>query len=199
VRRGSAIALLALVAGTALTGCANDNTATTRVPVCSAIEDGQPANGVLLMAQSVQTAEWIPCVRAALPLGWSFRELNARSGYAAFSFNSDRDGDRAILVRLSPRCDTSGATRIPSDREGMQRFERVAETTPDYHGARYYIFGGGCITFQFRLLGEERGEALALAADAVGVVARSDLQKLVDKNSGGRLALDPPASEESGS
>jgi hypothetical protein len=197
VSRRAALALCGLLAGAALTGCADDTTATTRVPVCTASEDGKPANGVLLMAQAVRTAEWVPCVRSGLPQGWSFREMLARSGYAAFSLDSDRDGMRAILVRLAPRCDTSGATAIPSDREGMHRFERVTQVTPDFEGARSYVFDGGCISFVFRLAGEERGEALALATQAVGVVARADLQGLVDENSGGQLSLDPPDDEES--
>jgi hypothetical protein len=192
-----ALGLCGLVAGAALTGCADDTTATTRVPVCAASEDGEPANGVVLMAQAVRTAEWVPCVRSGLPQGWSFRELLARSGYAAFSFDSDRDGTRAILVRLASHCDTTGATAIPSDREGMRRFERVTQVSPDFEGSRSYVFAGGCISFVFRLSGQERGEALALATEAVGVVARADLQHMIDENSGGQLSLDPPHAEGS--
>ena len=96
-------------------------------------------------------------------------------------------------MRLEASCDTSGATEIPSDRDGMRRWERVERVSPGYAGERYYVFPGGCLTFVFRLGGDSAGEALALAADAVGTVSRADLRAQVDAESGGRLSLDPPS------
>ena len=49
-------------------------------------------NGVILMAQSVPTATWVPCISNALPLGWQFHHLDARNGVARFWLDSDRDG-----------------------------------------------------------------------------------------------------------
>jgi hypothetical protein len=143
------------------------------------------------MAQSVPTATLVPCLRTALPLGWSFHHLRARDGTASFWLNSDRDGEQAIEVRLDPTCDTDGATQIPSDREGMDRFERVRLTTPSFEGERYYVFDGGCLTVVFELTGEGRGEPLALATQAVGVVSREDLLAQVHEESDGRLSLNP--------
>ena len=67
-------------------------------------------------------------------------------------------------------------------------------TTPRFEGQRYYVFEGGCITFDFQLddKGENRAEALALATQTVGAVNRKDLQAQVHAASGGRLELDPP-------
>ena len=175
-----------------LAGCASDTTATTALPTC-ADGDGEAANGVVLMAQSVPTASWVPCLRTTLPLGWGFHHLDARNGVARFWLDSDRDGQRAIEVRLEPACDTSGSTEIPSDRDEMDRMERVTMTTPRFEGERYYVFEGGCITFVFRLGGESRGEPLALATQAVGAVSRADLLDQVSEESGGRLHLDTPA------
>jgi hypothetical protein len=193
VRAGATAAVLAVLAGTALSGCASDTTATTQQPTCPVGKDGDAANAVLLMAQSVPTATWVPCLRTALPLGWTFHHLDARNDVSVFSLDSDRDGQEAIKVRLERSCDTSGATAIPSDREGMERFERVSTTSPDYVGDRYYRFDGGCITFVFTLTGdgENRGEALALATQAVGAMSRADLQQQVRHESDGRLSLDP--------
>jgi hypothetical protein len=139
------------------------------------------------------TATWVPCLRTALPLGWGFHHLDARNDVSIFSLDSDRDGPEAIKVRLEKSCDTSGTTEIPSDREGMQRLERVTTTTPHFEGKRYYRFDGGCITFVFRLTGdgENRGEALALATQAVGAVSRANLIAQVHDESNGRLFLDP--------
>ena len=197
MRAAATAMVLAVLAGTALSGCSSDTTATTRQPTCAAGEDGNAANAVLLMAQSVPTATWVPCVRTALPLGWNFHHLDARNDVSVFSLDSDRDGQEAIKVRLERSCDTSGATAIPSDRDGMERFERVTTTAPDFVGDRYYRFDGGCITFVFHLTGdgENRGEALALAAQAVGAMSRADLQQQVRDESDGRLSLDPAGNE----
>jgi hypothetical protein len=73
----------------------------------------------------------------------------------------------------------------------MTRLERVTMTTPHYEGERYYVFDGGCITVDFRLTGDSRGEGLALATDAVGAISRADLQDQVHSESNGRLSLDP--------
>ena len=193
MRPAVAGSVLALIAGLALSGCSSDTTATTELPTCSEGAPGTASNGVILMAQAVPTATWVPCLRTALPLGWGFQHLDARNDVAVFSMNSDRDGPEAIKVRLERSCDTSGATEIPSDREDMQRLERVEMTTPHFEGQRYYRFDGGCITFVFKLTGEgeNRGEALALATQAVGAVSRTDLVDQVHDESDGRLFLDP--------
>jgi hypothetical protein len=191
VRRALAGALLGALA-VSLTGCDDTpSTAITDAPLCSVGDDGA-GNGVVLMAQAVPTATWVPCIRTALPLGWEFRHLEARDGIARFWLDSDRDGDKAVEVRLTARCGTAGATRIASDREGMLRLERVERTSPTYVGKRYYIFDGGCLTLAFALHGEDPGEALALGSQVVGVVTRADLQAQVRQDSGGRLDLDPP-------
>ena len=196
MRPAVAVPLLALVA--AITGCSstNETTATTEIPACTTGDDGDAANGVVLMAQSVSTAQWVPCLRTALPLGWVFHHLDARDRIARFWLDSDRDGDQAIEVSLRAGCDTDGATRIPSDRDGMVRYERVTQTSPDFRGERYYTFDGGCITFTFQLAGQERGEALALATQAIGAVSRDDLRAQVHDESGGRLSLDPAPTED---
>jgi hypothetical protein len=172
-------------------GCSSDTTAITNTPLCADGDDGA-GNGVILMAQSVPTASRVPCIRTALPLGWRFHHLDARSDAARFWLDSNRDGDEAIGVRLTASCDTSGATEIESDREGMARFERVRRVSPTYAGSRYYLFPGGCLTIVFALDGDSAGEALALASQTVGVVSRADLRAQVRQESGGRLSLDPP-------
>jgi hypothetical protein len=191
VSRARALPLLALavVVGSSA-GCASDTTATTELPNC-ATGDQTASNGVVLMAQSVPTATWVPCLRTTLPLGWDFQHLDARNGSSRFWLNSDRDGQKAIEVRLADSCHTAGATEIVSDREGMRRLERVTRTTPHFEGERYYVFDGGCITIVFRLTGDNPGEPLGLATQVVGSVSRADLQDQVREESNGRLTLDP--------
>lgn len=185
--------LLALLVVTGAAGCGAPTTASTALPTCSDGDDGEAANGVVLMAQSVRSASWVPCLRAALPLGWAFEYLDARNDRALFRLSSDRDGQRQeIDVRLVGSCDTVGSTEIRSDRDDMQRFERVTMTTPRFEGRRYYVFDGGCIVFDFRLAADNRGEPLALATQVVGAVSRADLRAQVTEESDGRLQLDPP-------
>jgi hypothetical protein len=191
--RAVALAAAALLAG----GCASDATAITDQPLCGTGER-DAGNGVVLMAQSVPTATWVPCIRTALPLGWSFHHLKAHDGGAEFSFDSDRDGQQAIEVRFRPACDTGSASEIPSDREGMRRLERVGRVSPAYIGNRYYLFEGGCLVFAFRLEGDNPGEALALASEAIGTVSRDDLRAQVRAETDGRLSLDPAASRDGG-
>jgi hypothetical protein len=185
-------AVLAPLAAVLLAGCSSDspNSAITDPPLCSDGDDGA-GNGVILMAQSVPSATWVPCIGTALPLGWDFHHLEATNGSARFWLDSDRDGQLAVEVRLTASCDTAGTTEIPSDRAGMRRLERVGRMSPTYAGTRYYLFDGGCLTVVFRLDSDSPGEALALASQAVGVVARSDLQQQVRDESDGRLELDP--------
>jgi len=184
-------ATAAVVLACGLAGCASDTTATTEVPACARGEHGTAAHGVVLMAQSVPTASWVPCMRTALPLGWRFQQLDARNDVSRFWLDSDRDGERAIEVRLTRGCAIGGATEIPSDRDRMRRLERVAQTTPAYRGERYYVFAGGCLTFVFDLRGDSPGEALALAGQSVGVIGRAELAAQVRDDSGDRLWLDP--------
>jgi hypothetical protein len=188
-------AALAFAGALAVSGCVEVTTSLTSDEVaCQEGDDGTPANAVLLMAQSVPSATWVPCLEA-MPQGWHFSDMDVRRGTGQFWLDSDRDGLHAIEVRLTQTCDTEGATEIPSDREGMRRLERVTEVTPQYVGRRFYLFDGGCITVVFTLSGENRGEPLAVATQGLGAVPREDLRDLVHEKSGGRLHLDPPAED----
>jgi hypothetical protein len=96
-----------------------------------------------------------------------------------------------VEIRLDAACDTSGATRIPSDRDGMERWERVTQVTPRYEGTRSYLFEGGCISVVFRLSGENRAEPLGFATQGVGAVPRGAVREAVLEQTDGRLELDP--------
>jgi hypothetical protein len=191
VTRRAVAACAVLLGAGALAGCGNDSAAAITAPPLCPVGGDDAGNGVVLMAQSVPTATWVPCVRTSLPLGWGFHHLDARDGEARFWLDSDRDGTQAVEVRLEPSCDTSGSTEIASDREEMRRYERVRQVSPTYAGERHYEFRGGCLSVLFQLDGDSPGEALALASQAVGVVSRGDLRAQVHEGSGGRIELDP--------
>jgi hypothetical protein len=191
-RRRAAVG--AAVAPLLLSGCVTVAFGSEAV-ACAGGDDGTPTNGVVLMAQSVPTASFVPCLEG-LPLGWQLVDLDARSGSASFWLDSDRYGTHAIEVRLTEECDTSGTTQIPSERPDMRRLEQIEQVSPQFIARRYYVFDGGCITVVFTLAGTDSSEPLAVATQGLGVVPRDDLRDLVREESGGRLELDPPAEGE---
>lgn len=183
-------ALVAAVAPLLLSGCVTVDFGSEAV-ACAEGDEGTPTNGVILMAQSVPTASFVPCLES-MPVGWHFATLDAQSGSARFWLDSDRYGTHAIEVRLTESCDTSGATQIPSERPDMRRMERVIQVYPQFLARRFYVFDGGCITVVFTLAGSDSSEPLAVATQGLGVVERDDLRELVREESVGRLELDPP-------
>ena len=185
-------ALLALLVVLLLAGCVRPVVLDSEVVACRDGDEGTPANGVVLLAQSVPSASWVPCLEV-IPLGWDISGLEATDDEARFWLDSDRDGVRAVEIRLDEGCDTAGATRIPSDRAGMQRWERVEQVTPQYVGTRYYVFDGGCISLVFRLSGENRAEPLGFATQGIGAVPREAVRDAVREQTDGRLELDPAA------
>ncbi len=198
-RARAAALMLGALGPVVLAGCVRAASFDSELLACEVGDEGTPTNGVVLMAQSVPTASWVPCLNP-LPPGWHFTDVVAQNGSARFFLESDRNdmtSPRAMEVLLTESCDTTGASQVPSDREGMRRFERVNQVSPTYVGSRYYVFEGGCLTVQFTLSGDDRSEPLAVATQIIGTVPREDLQNLVLEESGGRLELDPPSSEGS--
>jgi hypothetical protein len=182
--------LLALLVVLLLTGCVRPVVLGSEVVACREGDENTPANGVILLAQSVPSATWVPCLEV-IPLGWDVSGLEVTDEDARFWLDSNRDGVRAVEIRLDEGCDTAGATRIPSDREGMERWERVEQLTPQYRGTRYYVFEGGCISLVFRLAGENRAEPLGFATQGIGAVPRDAVRAAVREQTEGRLELDP--------
>jgi hypothetical protein len=193
--RGLGLAVGALV----LAGCAQPVTvgrtdiASTEL-ACRTGEDAEPANGVVLIAQAVPTASWLPCLDA-VPLGWHLADVEVQDGSGRFWLGSDRDGVRAIEVSLSASCRTGRATEVPSDRNGVRRMELINELVPGYEGTRFYLFDGGCLAVHFAISSRERAEPLAVATEGIDLLPRIDVEAHVHEETGGRLELDPSPAE----
>lgn len=184
-------AALPALAAALLAGCGQPVVLGEETLACRDGDDGFPANGVVLMAQSVPSASWVPCLEV-MPLGWDLAGMEADESSARFWLDSDRDGVHALEIRLTAACDTREATEIPSERQGMRRWERVAQVTPQYVGTRSYVFDGGCLSVHFRLSGRDRSEPLGVATQAIGAVTRDEVRAAVHDQTDGRLELDPP-------
>jgi len=186
---------LGLVAGAVLlAGCAQPVSLGSGELACRVGDDGTPANGVVLMAQAVASASRVPCLDT-IPLDWHLSDVEVRDGSGRFWLGTDRDGDRLIEVALTASCSTGNATEIPSDQSGVRRMERVTELSPGYRGTSFYRFDGGCLSVRFQLTGQDRGGALAVAAQGIDLLPRADVEQLVHDETGGRLQLDPPPAE----
>ena len=173
-----------------LAGCSEPVQLGNAELACRAGDDAEPANGVVLMAQAVETASFVPCLDT-VPLGWHLSNVTIRNGSGRFWLESDREGNGAIKVALTPSCSTGDATEIPSDREGVRRLEQISEVTPGYHGTRFYVFDGGCLAIRFAVPGADRIEPLAVAGQGVGLLRRTAIEAHVRDETGGRLELDP--------
>jgi hypothetical protein len=189
---------LGLLAGMVLlAGCGQPVSLGSGELACRSGDEGRPANGVVLMAQAVDSASWVPCLDT-VPLGWHLSDVEVRNGSGRFWLDSDRDGVRAIEVALSASCRTRNATEVPSDRDGVRRLERVTELSPGYEGTRFYVFDGGCLSVRFRLGGQDRAEPLAVATEGIDLLRRTDVEQQVRDETGGRLELDPVTAEGGG-
>jgi hypothetical protein len=182
------IAMASVAVGGALSACSLQQNI-EGIPECTGTPD-VPNSALVLMAQSVPTAEKLPCVRS-VPVGWTFDELDAHNGSAQFTFDSDREGVSAVVVSLRPACSVEGTSQVPSDQSGTERYERVDRVTSGFGGERIYTFPGGCVVYTFDLRGQSHAEPVTEISNALGFVNRTDLAKQVSEHSDGRLSLDP--------
>jgi hypothetical protein len=161
------------------------------LPVRSLPFHGSPDCGtdktMILAAQSVPSATVVPCI-ATLPSGWRLEHLEIRRGKTRFVLGSDRAGDHAVQVTLTPaeRCDVSGAEAVPSGAVGARRFERP-ERLEGLRSTRYDLFEGGCVTYRF-VFDEDAPTSVVFEADqALGFQDRAALVEEVDDETGLRL------------
>ena len=167
---------VALTLGAAvLSGCGAERNQS--VPFCPG--PGRSAAAVVIMAQAVPSAAFVPCI-SEFPAGWTFGGERLRSGRPEFWLDSDRAGFRAVTVSLTASCDVSKAVEVPPETGALQlkRYEEPNALPPAFFGNRYYVFPGGCVTyrFAFRPGGSfrqvvEASEALTFVERAEGVTA----------------------------
>jgi hypothetical protein len=141
----------------------------------SCIEDHTHAM-LIIEAQSVPSAALIPCV-GALPIGWSFETFNVDDRGTTFYLDSDRAGAQAVRVELRRSCDLEGSTEVPTDTPGAKQFEKIDALGDRYAGTRYYVFEGGCVTYNFDFEGSGRTELAREVSLALDFFPRSELER----------------------
>jgi hypothetical protein len=155
-------------------------TAATEVPRCGSIER------VALIAQSVPSSAYIPCISAPQP-GWTSADLKVRNGHTRFTLRSDRSPDHPVEVELAAACAVGAATPITPRTPGGRTYLHLGGIDPRYTGSMYDVFPGGCVRYQFDF---QRGPHIALMAQLasmVGFVSRQQLRLDVQRRLGVRL------------
>ena len=146
-----------------------------------------PHEPLLLMAQSVPTAELVPCVEI-LPAGWTLGEVVVGNGRSRFTLTSDRGG--VLVAELTASCDLAGAVELTSEQPGARRYLSIERNAAGVAMTRAYTFPGGCVTE--RLVAPEASRSLLTseASSALDFTTRDDLAAALRRDSGGRLDLD---------
>ena len=162
-------------------------------PQCSFQAGGRPADPtVVLMAQSVPSSSLLPCIRT-VPAGWRFEHIEVTDRGTHFWLNSARDGTHALAVVMSRNCDVADAKETSSEQAGTRRYERGGRVGAGYRGQRYYVYPGGCITYDFNLRGTTGAEPMVAVSQALGFITRDAIARMVHDNTDGRFTLDPPS------
>ncbi len=183
-RRGRRLPGLLVAASGALlvastSGCAS---VAPTAPTCTA------AGRLAIVAQSVTSAAYVPCV-AALPPGWQVTAFHVARGHTDVRLLSDRAGGRVVDVALRARCDVTGATPTTPRADGVRTYVRLTSVSPRYAGTMSDVFAGGCVTYRFDF---PRGPHIALMEDlttAVGLLSRRELRFELRRDLG--VELDP--------
>lgn len=115
---------------------------TLPVPHC---EQGESA---LIVAQSVPTADLIPCFNP-LPVGWEVDAVTINQDGTVIRFDSDRAGVGAANLYYAETCDLGDAVTVPSEQDGAEAFEYIEQIGPGFRAERYYLFPGGCVWWEF--------------------------------------------------
>jgi tRNA A-37 threonylcarbamoyl transferase component Bud32/membrane-associated phospholipid phosphatase len=162
---------------------------------CTEIEE------LWLQAQAVPSASLIPCFRA-FPAGIQ-GALRVRNGESVLQFDragvdiklNIADGPHvtaaagSVTIRLTATCAVHTATAGQTIAPGVTRFylegPRSTSEVAD-------VFRGGCVTYRAEA-GSASARLLDQAQRAVSFRARDDLRQALQRRSGGRLDLYPPA------
>ena len=150
-------------------GCATDETGITG-PRCRADQR------LAIVAQSVPSAAYVPCVSTRLPAGWRVARFRVDSDGTDLELRSDR-AEQPVRVRFRQACSTSGATPVAPRDEGVRTSTRLASISPRYVGTTFDVFPGGCVTYAFDF---RRGPHIALADEldqSLGLYARRELRR----------------------
>lgn len=179
-RRGLLAGVLAaalLAVSALLTGCA---VVSHPAPGC-----GDPLR-LAIIAQSLPSAAYLPCIRA-LPPGWSTSAFDPSQSGASFLLNSDRSPGRPVVVRLITTCAPGGASPSPSRAPGVVTYTRLTSVAPRFTGRLYDVFPGGCVSYAFDFTLGSQIALMEQFEQAVGLYPRQQLRLVLKHELGVEL------------
>ncbi|MGI9602081.1 MAG: hypothetical protein ACR2QE_09365 [Acidimicrobiales bacterium] len=154
--RSNHLVVIALAAVIALMATACSVAESLPLPACSG------GSSILIVAQSVPTAELLPCLGASdptlpqlaepgptLPSGWESAGVTIDDNGMVVRLDSDRAGSDAAVLHFAETCEIGTSVSVPSDQEGADVLESIEEIEPGLRANRYYVFPGGCVWWEF--------------------------------------------------
>ncbi len=143
-----------------------------------------------LQAQSVPSASLVPCLRP-IPAGWKLMNVTVNDGRSVLTFDSDRAGTGAMVVRLTAGCAAGRGTEVAPDHLGVRRYMLIEQQAPRFVATRYDVFVGGCVTTRFSIPAETRAQLTAEAATLLDFTTRQALQRNHDEPARPGAAIGP--------
>jgi hypothetical protein len=174
---GILLTAVMLTACAGLAGCATTGGA---VPGC-----GDPLR-LAVVAQSVPTASYLPCIHG-LPPGWDTSGFDPTRDGTGFLLNSDRSPGRSVTVRLTAACNVSGASPSPPRAPGVLTYTWLDSISPRFAGTLYDIFPGGCVSYRFDFGSGSQIELMEQLEQAVGLYPRQQLRLVLRQELGVEL------------
>jgi hypothetical protein len=175
----TAVSLLALAA----TGCSR--VSEHRDPRC------EPDSPTVLIAESVQTASLIPCVRS-LPAGWGYGLFQATDHDARFRIETAAGPAAGVDVELVASCPPPTETASPDPTEPGTTVEKAVEQDTPYRATWTYRFEGGCVAYRIALAGEARAADLIDDLErGLSFIHRARLRSLLERQ-GAPAISEPP-------
>lgn len=171
------VATLVLAAAAVLTSCGSFS---DTAPACA-----DPLR-MAIIAQSMPGASYLPCIRD-LPPGWDTSAFDPSAGGTSFQLDSDRSPGRPVTVRLTPACQTAGASPSPARAPGVLTYTRLRSISPRFAGTLYDVFPGGCVSYRFDFALGSQIVLMEEFEEAVGLYPRQQLRLVLKQKLGVEL------------
>lgn len=164
------LAVPTLLAALSMAACSVQDA--TRAPSC------EQGHSVLIAAQSVPSAEMLPCFMES-PVGWDVDSVDIGRNGTTIHFDSDRAGHHAARFEFVETCDSMPASEQRNGQEGVERTTLTQQIEAGSRVESFRVFEGGCVAWTFEFSDNmSRSELNRLQATLILVprsVVRDDL------------------------
>ena len=145
------------------------------------VPDCQRGESALIVAQSVPTADFVPCLDP-LPTGWVADTTKIDQDGTVIRLSSDRAGAGAASLHYAETCEVGEAVSVPSDQEGAEAFEYVERIEHGFRADRHYVFAGGCVWWEFDFDADASATLSIELQDRLTLVTREFLNESIREN-----------------